>query len=943
MSRTNNSSLRIGHLNVRSLERHIDGVKVLLHPSHYHFFAVTETMLRPSSPMGPIRVPGYNFVRHSLPTGRGNRARSHGGVGLYVQKGIKAVPIIRSLREPGEDNSTRLEYLAVQSKINNHNICVVVVYNPTGSNPLFVQHYEKLLLDLQEFDFDRIYLVGDYNINVAANHLSGNAEALARIHSFFNLTILPTAATRITEQSATTIDLLVTDSPSSIRTSKTQYGSSISDHEVVYLIADIHVPSAAPQTMKVRNMRGIDIVRLQADFQAIDLQDVYETNDVNRKVEITTTKLQSLLETHAPEKVIQVRDKRTPWITRGIEQAIAVRDLAYALYARNPNRTRNSNQWREYVQARDRAKTLITNAKKQYADRNFSADLPAKQLWSNLRREGVHNNEKKATPSNNFDAHHLNQFFTEGHLALPNSRNATVPVTQETAPAHVQEELNFQPTSVEEVARRMFEISSNATGSDHLPISFVKMLSPFILPLLTHIFNTIIAEKTFPSSWKKAVVTPIPKSGNPTAPKDFRPISVLPSISKILEKILLAQISYHLDVSNPHLMAAHQSGYRRGYSTTTALTEVTHNIYQHLDNQHCTIMVLVDFSLAFNCVKHRILLDKLSREFGFSPAACDLISSFLNQRRQTVKHGDATSEDLPLIDGTPQGSCLSAMLFSLFINSLPSVLKCKYQLYADDLQIYVSGPISQVDRLVDIINRDLISIEAWTRHNMLTPNPKKTQAIVFSREGNVIPQNDIVFCGEPIQLSDKVTNLGLAMDKRLCWTDQVNDVVKRVYSTLRTFRRFQSVLSLATRKKLVQAVIVPLYTYCDVVYYSGLTEALKQQLHRSFKSAVRFVYGLRRRDTTEEVRHTILGRDLLDNYKLRVCCFLRRGYLRELPPYLLQHLQPGANIRARSFVLPHHTTSSGKSVLISGASLWNHLPLALKQKPTLTAFKSGFQ
>lgn len=116
MSRTNNSSLRIGYLNVRSLERHIDGVKVLLHPSHYHFFAVTETMLRPSSPMGPIRVPGYNFVRHSLPTGRGNRARSHGGVGLYVQKGIKAVPIIRSLREPGEDNSTRLEYLAVQSK-----------------------------------------------------------------------------------------------------------------------------------------------------------------------------------------------------------------------------------------------------------------------------------------------------------------------------------------------------------------------------------------------------------------------------------------------------------------------------------------------------------------------------------------------------------------------------------------------------------------------------------------------------------------------------------------------------------------------------------------------------------------------------------------------------------------------------------------------------------
>lgn len=143
-------------------------------------------------------------------------------------------------------------------------------------------------------------------------------------------------------------------------------------------------------------------------------------------------------------------------------------------------------------------------------------------------------------------------------------------------------------------------------------------------------------------------------------------------------------------------------------------------------------------------------------------------------------------------------------------------------------------------------------------------------------------------------------------------------------------------------KKLVQAVIVPLYTYCDVVYYPALTEALKEQLHRSFKSAVRFVYNLRRRDTTADIRHTILGRNLLDNYRLRVCCFLRRGYLRELPQYLLQHLQPGINNRARSFVLPHHTTASRKSVLISGASTWNHLPLALRQQSTLAAFKRDF-
>lgn len=354
-------------------------------------------------------------------------------------------------------------------------------------------------------------------------------------------------------------------------------------------------------------------------------------------------------------------------------------------------------------------------------------------------------------------------------------------------------------------------------------------------------------------------------------------------------------------------------------------------------------MVLVDFSLAFNCVKHRIILRKLRQEFGFSPAACDLISSFLSQRSQVVKHTGNCSTELQLIDGNPQGSCLSALLFSLFINSLPNVLKCKYQLYADDLQIYTSGPISQVNRLIDVINQDLRSIEAWTQRNMLTPNPKKTQAIVFCKNGNVAPQNNIVFCGEHIQLSDSFTNLGLTMDKNLSWKNQVNDVVRKVYGTLRTFRRFQSVLSVSTRKKLVQAVIVPLYTYCDVVYYTGLSVALKQQLHQSFKAAVRFVYSLRRRDTTAEVRHTILGRDLLKNCRLRVCCFLRRGHHRELPPYLLQHLQPGINAGTRTFVLPHHTTCSGKSILIGGASAWNQLPLALRQQPTLTAFKKNFE
>lgn len=136
-------------------------------------------------------------------------------------------------------------------------------------------------------------------------------------------------------------------------------------------------------------------------------------------------------------------------------------------------------------------------------------------------------------------------------------------------------------------------------------------------------------------------------------------------------------------------------------------------------------MVLVDFSLAFNCVSHRKLGQKLREEFHFTPDACQLISSFLSRRTQIVKTTSATSAAYPVTDGTPQGSCLSALLFSFYINSLPEGLRCQYQLYADDLQIYISGPKEDVDQLVEMVNADLKTIENWAKRNELFPNPKK--------------------------------------------------------------------------------------------------------------------------------------------------------------------------------------------------------------------------
>lgn len=944
MTRPNFSNLRIGHLNVRGLEHHIDGVKLLLDKSQYHIFAVTETKLKASAPAGPIRVPAYNFIKHSLPAGRGRGTKSCGGVGIYVSKGIKATPVIKSIYDPSLPIASRVEYLGVQIKINELNIGVCVVYNPLCSNPHFSQSYEKLLIEMLDFGFDRIYVVGDFNINVTAPLVSANLAALKRINESFNLTVLPTGATRITETSSSTIDLLITDCPQFIKKSKA-ITASISDHEVVYLLTDIRFQESPPQEIRVRNFRNIDTLRLQGDFQAIDWQQYYDSTDVDTKTALLSAKLETLLQLHAPERTIFVRDKRTPWITQEIKQAIELRDLAFKLYSRNPNRRKGDAQWQEFTRKRDRASSLVFEAKKRYAELHFDHKLPAKKLWCNLRREGIHNGTKNCSSSDSVDVNQLNMFFSEGHRQLQtrNQRSTPDEPPHRTAIDHGAAEFDFRDTTAEEVCRKIFEIQTNAAGSDGIPISFVKMLCPFILPVLCHLYNAIIQTNTFPSLWKTAIVTPIPKTSNPTQPKDFRPISVLPAVSKVLEKILLSQISDHLDSPLAPLLARNQSGYRKGFSTTTALTKVVHDVYDNFGSNRCTVMVLVDFSLAFNCVDHRLLRTKLSEEFRFSRSACELVSTFLGQRRQTVRVGDKRSDVLEVADGTPQGSCLSALLFSLYINSLPATLKCSYQLYADDLQIYISGPIADIDHLIGVINEDLNAITLWAKRNHLYPNPKKTQAIIFSRTGTVEPQADILFDGEIIPLSDKVVNLGLLLDNNLTWSNQVNTVVQKVYNTLRTFRRFAPVLSLPTRHKLVQAVIVPIFTYCDIVYYHGLSAALKLQLHRCFKSAVRFVYNLRRRDTTIAVRNNILGHDLPANYHLRTCCFMKQAYDGNLPAYIQDHIVRGQQERTRSLIVPRHTSSSGKSLLVAGTTYWNNLPPEIKQKPTITSFKMAVQ
>ncbi|CAG9131211.1 unnamed protein product [Plutella xylostella] len=332
----------------------------------------------------------------------------------------------------------------------------------------------------------------------------------------------------------------------------------------------------------------------------------------------------------------------------------------------------------------------------------------------------------------------------------------------------------------------------------------------------------------FPNLWLKAFVLPLPKVPVPSAPNEYRPISVLPFLSKILESVVHHQLTTFLTKGN--LLNPFQSGFRPGHSTTTALLKVTEDIRCAMVDRRVTILVLVDFSNAFNAVDHDLLLAVLQCH-KISDPAVSWFSSYLRGRQQAIRCGPTVISDwADLSAGVPQGGILSPLLFSTFINFVTSNLKCSYHLYADDLQIYNRVKLDELDAGIAGVNGDLEQILQWSRNFDISVNPSKCQAIIVggSRllsglDYAAVPP--VKYDGRVVPFSPTVTDLGLMIDQNLSWEPQLDKVSRKIYASLHSLLRMKNFLPQHTKLALVNSLLLPIIDYADVCYLD-LTEAL---------------------------------------------------------------------------------------------------------------------
>ena len=307
-----------------------------------------------------------------------------------------------------------------------------------------------------------------------------------------------------------------------------------------------------------------------------------------------------------------------------------------------------------------------------------------------------------------------------------------------------------------------------SAGEDGICNNLLKAVSEFITTPLTYIFTLSFLKGTYPDSLKNALIIPLFKKGDRNAVENYRPISLLPCIGKILEIIVNDRLTGFLEKYN--LLHNCQHGFRKSFSTDTALSQFIHNIQLSLDRNLTTMGLYVDFTKAFDCVNHQILIEKLHR-YGIRGVALDWFTSYLSNRSQKVQLHNATFSSLRSVDcGVPQGSILGPTLFIIYANDLhlylqklPNVLQIYY---ADDSNFLITG--NSLQEVASIATGLLQSITLWCNKNRLVINNDKTTHMLFRKRYSSF-ENSL-----NISLSISSKLLGVVVDNTLSWTSHID-------------------------------------------------------------------------------------------------------------------------------------------------------------------------
>jgi len=511
----------------------------------------------------------------------------------------------------------------------------------------------------------------------------------------------------------------------------------------------------------------------------------------------------------------------------------------------------------------------------------------------------------------------------------------------------INESLFILPTNKCEIFDAVCNLkATKSPGYDCISPKIVKAAIDDIAEPLTVMFNYSFVTGTFPDMLKIAKVCPVYKCDDKLLVSNYRPISVLPVFSKILERIMYNRVVTFINQQN--VLSDSQYGFRDHHSTYMALLNLVDRISNSIESKHFSVGVFMDLSKAFDTVDHSILLEKL-KLYGIRGVANNWIRSYLCNRVQFVQIQHVKSSRLPVTCGVPQGSILGPLLFLIYINDITHVSKIANTiLFADDTNLFFGGP--NIDLLCLTINDELDKIATWFNLNKLSLNIKKTNFIMF-KSRNCKNHNNINIKIRGINIERVVCTkfLGVIINERLTWNDHIMLVKQKVSKNIGVIARIRYCVPFSVLIMLYHTLIEPYLQYCNIVWATHQTVVL-QALHRSQKKVVRLITHSHWQSHTKPLFGKCGLLSVFDINKLQIGCFMYCAIHNMLPNYFCVMFVRNLDIHSYStrqkddLHLSGFRTNIGKfTIRALGPRVWNSLDPGLKALPSLHSFKAAYK
>ena len=570
-------------------------------------------------------------------------------------------------------------------------------------------------------------------------------------HGFVQLV---SVATRICQgQEPSGLDHFWSNYPEKLSEVEAHYRGG-SDHKMIFGVRYTRSAISKPRIIRKRSYRNFNADEFIQAVKNISLWDVYTCENVEEAVKIMTSKISSILDIMAPIKSIHVRTKYAPWMSESTKQKLKERNKAQKVAVE----TKDANDWARYKAIRNSVNTILRNEKRKWQQKKLE-DLgnDSSSVWKNVKNwlgwtkggpptKLIENGNLCSKPKDL--ARIMNEFFISKvkklESELPPSDGDSINLIKNIMSNH-QCKFSLGAVHPDQILKIISNLkSSQSCGVDNIDSKVIKLIKHQITPVLTHVVNLSIQHQQFPSQWKKAKVFPLHKKSEPIYPKNYRPVSLLPIFSKILERTIFSQVVEYFEAND--LLHPSHHGFRQKHNTSTALIQMIDTWAEAFEDEKVSAVVMLDMSAAFDLVNHDLLVKKLDA-YGFDIESRSWISSYLTSRSQQVYIDGAESEFLDVSIGVPQGSILGPLLYVIFTNELPEAVHnhlpqnralfntmCKecgtICCYADDSTYTFSAKDPQ--ELTMVIANKYQNIANYMSQNKLVLNSNKTHLLIMA-------------------------------------------------------------------------------------------------------------------------------------------------------------------------------------------------------------------